>query len=177
VRLFGRREPEHVRLAREGGVPLGDDRPRAPWDAAGIHGLHRLREWDAVVSVVAPELDAERAGFVALEDGTLVVEEGPDELGPLAAALETELAPPYRAEAVRREGGVWAVAGRSINIVELSGIEGEELEVVMHGAEHTVSLDGERTFLGSLPALERSGHVTRARRIDGALWEVQWDPL
>jgi hypothetical protein len=177
VRLFGRREPEHVRLAREGGIPLGDDRPRAAWDAAGIHGLHRPRQWDAVVTVEEPELQGERAAFVALEDGTLVVEEGPNELAPLAAALETKLAPPYRAEAVRREGGLWAVAGRAIHVVELPGIEGEELEVVMHGADHLVSLDGERAFVGSLPALERSEHVARARRIDGALWEVQWDPL
>jgi len=28
-----------------------------------------------------------------------------------------------------------------------------------------------------LPALERAGHVVRARRIDGELWEVDTAPL
>jgi len=177
VSLFRRREPLHVRLAREGGVPLGDDSPpRPPWDAAGIHGLHRPRQWDAVVTVEAPTLAGERATFVALPDGTLVVEQGPDGIQPLAAAVEGELAPPYRAEAVRRESGLWAVAAKSIGVVELPGIAGEEIELVSHGSERTLSIDGERSF-GTIAALERAEHVVRARRIDGALWELEIDPL
>jgi hypothetical protein len=93
-----------------------------------------------------------------------------------AEALERELDPPYRAEAVRREDSLWAVAGRRIEVVELPGVTGTELELAMHGGERTLLVDGERAF-GSVPALERPEHVVRARRIDGDLWEVDEAPL
>jgi hypothetical protein len=176
VSLFRRREPLHVQLAREAGIPLGDDRPKPAWDAAGIHGLHRERRWDAVVAVEAPEVEGERASFVALPGGDLVVEEGPSDVEPLATALERELEPPYRAEAVRRDGGLWAVAGRTIEVVELPDVAGDELELTVQGPERTLLVDGERGF-GSIPALERQGQAVRARRIDGELWEVEADPL
>ncbi len=170
--LFRRREPSHVQLAREGGISLGETKTRPAWDATGIHGLQRLREWDAVVTVDAPEVGGDRAEFVALPGGDLVVDEGPDHLEPLATALERELKPPYRAEAVRRERTLWAVAGRRIELVELPGVGGEELELTANGEERTLFVDGERSF-GSIPALERPGHVVRARRVDGELWEVE----
>ena len=174
--LFRRSEPLHVRLAREGGLPFGDDRPKPPWDISGVHGLHRPRQWDAVVTVSAPELAGERAAFVALGDGSLVIEEGSDDLEELAAALDAAVSPPYRAEAVRRDGGLWAVAASSIEVVELSGVGGSEIELVSHGHERTLVIDGERSF-GTVTALERHGHVVRARRIDGELWEVEAHPL
>jgi len=177
VTLFRRREPLHVQLAREGGLSLDAEQPIRPaWDAAGIHGNPRPRQWDAVVTVDAPELEGDRAAFVALVGGDLVVDEGPDDLEPLATALEQELPPPYRAEAVRRERTVWAVAGRRIEVVELPDVSGEELELTVNGSEHTLLIDGERHF-GSIAALERPGHVVRARRIDGDLWEVETAPL
>src|SRR5206468_1167045 len=89
VRLFRRREPLHVQLAREGGLELEEPRTRPAWDASGIHGLHRPREWDAVVTVAAPEVEGTRATFVALPDGAVVVEEGPTTLAPCALAGST----------------------------------------------------------------------------------------
>jgi hypothetical protein len=171
VSLFRRREPLHVRLAREGGIALEEAKARPAWDASGIHGLHRVREWDAVVTVQAPETEGERAAFVALPNRDLVVEAGSEHVEPLAAAIERELAPPYRAEAVRRDDGLWAVAGRRIDVVELPGVDGQELELTARGGERTLLVDGERAF-GGIPALERPDHVVRARRIDGQLWEV-----
>ncbi len=176
--LFSRRrEPLHAKLAREGGLSLDVEQPvRPPWDAAGIHGNPRPRQWDAVVTVDAPEVEGDRATFVALAGGDIVVDEGPDDVEPLATALEQELAPPYRAQAVRRERTVWAVAGRKIELVELPDVAGEELELTVNGGEHTLLVDGKRGF-GSIPALERPGHVVRARRVDGDLWEVETAPL
>jgi hypothetical protein len=165
-----------VQLAREAGLPFGEQKTRPAWDAAGIHGLHRERRFDAVVTVEAPELEGERASFVALPGGDLVVEEGPDNPTPLANALDRELETPYRAEAVRRDDALWAVAGRRIELVELPGVAGEELELAAHGPERTLRVDGEPGF-GSIPALERADHVVRARRITGELWEVDADPL
>ncbi len=149
----------------------------APWDTAGIHGLHRPREWDVVLAVAAPEIEGDRAQFVAPGPGRgLVVEEGPVALDPLAAAVEQELAPPYRAEAVRRDGGLWAVAARAIEVRELPGLRGAEIEVALHDGERTVLVDGEPSF-GSIPALEQPDHVVRAHRIEGDLWEVEVNPL
>ena len=67
-----RRESLHERLAREGGLvePSG---ARAAWDEAGIHGVHRVREWDLVTTVAAPEIQGDAVDFVALPDGSLLV--------------------------------------------------------------------------------------------------------
>jgi hypothetical protein len=178
VSLFRRGQPLHVRLAREGGLSLGDEAAaaRPAWDVTGIHGLQRPREWDVVGAVDAPELEGDRASFVALSSDDLLVEEGPDDVEPLAAAVERELEPPYRAEAVRRHGSLWAVAGRSIELVQLPGVVGDEIELSVHGGERALVVDGKPAF-GSVPALERPEHVVRARRLDGETWEVRFDPL
>jgi hypothetical protein len=157
-------------------VPFGDDRPRGPWDIAGIHGLQRARRWDAVVIVEAPTLEGDRAQFVALPTGRLVVEDGPTALEALAEALDPELPRPYRAEAVRRERGLWAVAANAIDLVELPRIAGEEIELVSHGPDRVLTIDGERSF-GTIAALERPEHVVRARRLDRDLWELEVHPL
>ena len=173
--FFRRREPLHVQLAREGGM-LEDAKLKPAWDATGIHGLQRARNWDAVVTADSAQVEGSSAAFVALPDGDLVVEEGPDDVAPLAEAIERELRPPYRAEAVRRDDGLWVVAGREIEVVELAGVSGEEIELASHGDERTLLVDGERSF-GSIQGLERPDHVVRAHRIDGDLWEVDATPL
>ena len=166
--LFGRREPLHERLAREGGLVQPD--PRPAWQEVGVHGLQRLREWDATVTAEAPDIKGDAARFVALPDGTLLVEEGPDDsLEPLAAAVEQTLKPPYRARAARQSDTLWAVQARRIRVVELPNAPaGETLELTPEG----LLVDGERTF-GSVPELEGMGDVVRAERLDGDLWEVQ----
>ena len=177
MRLFGRREPLHVRLAREGGLDIdGTDPevPRPPRDAAGVHGSDRAREWDVVTTVEAPDLPGERIGFVELPGGELVVDEGGGDLAPLVEALDLE--PPYRAEAVRRTDSVWALAARRIEVVELPEIQGQQIELASHGDERTLLIDGVRVF-GSIPALERPDHVVRAYRIAGDAWEVETAPL
>jgi hypothetical protein len=166
-----RREPLHERLAREGGLTenAGED-TRAPWDKAGIHGVHRPREWDEVAAFDA-DLLGEHARFVVLDDDKILIEDGPDDVEPLIDPLSLD--PPYRAEAVRRSEGVWAVAARRIEVVELPGVEGTELELTRRAGERTLVVDGERRF-GSIPVLEREGdHTIRARRLDGDLWEIE----
>ena len=158
------------RLAQEGGLidAAGED-TRAPWDKAGIHGVHRPREWDEVTAVEA-EVQGERATFVVLDD-EIVIEDGPDDVEALAEGLS--LNPPYRAEAVRRSEDVWAVAGRRIDVIHLPDVDGAELELSRHGDERIVVVDGERRF-GSIPVLEREGsYAIRARRLRGDLWEIE----
>jgi hypothetical protein len=148
-----------------------------------VHGIARPRSWDAVVAVAVPELSGDRLDFVALPDGTLIVEddEAEGDPAPLAEALEAQVAPPYRAEAVRRHEDVWAVAGRRIDVLTFAA-DGEEIELTEHGGERALSIDGMHAF-GRIPELEALGgrqgdsYVVRARRIDGDAWEVQADPL
>src|SRR5579862_4079620 len=137
--LFRRSEPLHVRLAREGGL-LSDDgaAPRAPWDAAGIHGIQRPREWDAVLTVEAPAIEGDRVRFVALSREVLVVEEGPEDVEALATAIEGRLAPPFRAEGVRRREGLWALAARAIETVQLPGVAGNEIELAVHDGQRSL---------------------------------------
>jgi hypothetical protein len=171
--LFRRREPLHVRLARAGGLLETEREPRRPaWDNAGIHGVQRARQWDSVATVDAPELEGDHAVFVALSPDELVVEQGPRHVEPLAAALGRDPSPPYRAEAVRRDGTVWAVAARRIEIVRLPDVSGEEIELSSHAGERRLLIDGERAF-GSIPALERPEQFVRARRVAGDAWEVE----
>jgi hypothetical protein len=170
-----RREPLHERLAREGGL-LGARREdqRMPWDKAGIHGVNRPREWDEVSSIAA-DVPGDRAQFVALDDEQLLIEEGADGIEPLADALSLE--PPYRAEAVRRSEGVWAVAARRIEVVSLPDVDGAELELSVIGDERRLSVDGLPRF-GSIPQLERQGdYAVRARRLDGDRWEIEVSQL
>ena len=180
--MIFKRKPLHERLAQQGGLlesPVADTRdqiPRTLWevvqgpDLNKIHGAHQPREWDEVRTVEA-DVQGDSARFVVLPNDDIVIEDGPDDVEPLADALSLD--PPYRAEAVRRSEGVWAVAARRIEVVEIRGLDGSELELTRHGEERTLLVDGERRF-GSIPALERPGNFTnRARRLDGDLWEIE----
>jgi len=182
-----RREPIHKKLAREARLeqqpepPLVDPGPH--WGVTGIHGVPRPRRWDAVASAEAPGLAGDELHFVALPNGDLVVDEDEpeDTLGPLAAAIEQTVEPPYRAEAVRQREDVWAVAARRVRVATFEA-DGDELEVVVSDAGRMLTVDGRREF-GSIAELESIGrnegehYVVRARRLDRGLWEVEADPL
>ena len=182
--FFRRSEPLHARLAREAGLgasvePQPVD-PRPPTLETGVHGLQRPRTWDATVTADAPGVEGDEAIFVALPDGSLLVEQGPDaSLEPLAAAVEQELRPPYRARAVRRGDTLWAVQASRIEVLRLRDAPGGDAIEVTHTADGTtLSIDDARTF-GSLPELEERGaregreYTVRAERLDGDLWEVR----
>lgn len=189
--MFGRRRPLHERLAEAGGIAdvlsgqapgLAADTPG--WDGEprgepGIHGVPRARRWDVVATAEAPGLTGEEVHFVALEDGTLVVQEDePDgALAALAEAVEQTTPPPYRAEAVRRGPSTWAVAASRIAIVSLPGRSGDEVELTSTRDGRVLRVDG-RTTMGSIRELERVGesegteYVVIAKRLDDDLWEV-----
>jgi len=182
VGLFRRSKPLHERLAEEGGLVERKTRPlyTGVIPETGIHGIPREREYDAVVSAEAADVGGAEVAFVTLSDGSLVVEheEGDGDLTPLAQAVEAQLAPPYRARAVRKAGDIWAVAARRIRIVELDA-DGDEIELVRQGEERSLVIDGQRAFgtIHELEALTDGDAVIRATRIDGNLWEVSREPL
>jgi hypothetical protein len=165
-------------------TPQGPLDPRPPWQETGIHGLQRPREWDATITVEAPDVEGDAARFVALPDGSLLVEEGPDgSLEPLADAVEQQVGLPYRAEAVRRGESLWAVQARKIEVLALPGAPAGDALDLAHTADGTVfAVDEARTF-GSLPALEERGaregrdYAVHAERLEGDLWEIRAAPL
>lgn len=180
--LFGRGKPLHERLAERGELDVdGEPRPRTPSRLGGLvhgladgflsappdefgrpspfgevalHGVARPRQWDTVASAPA-ELPGAEVHFVALPHGTLLVEEDvPDgSLTSLAEAVEASIDPPYRAEAVRRSNGVWAVGAKRIHVRSFPDHAEDEVELV------------------------EDGRIVIGRRIDGDLFEVQVSPL
>ena len=126
----------------------------SPLGEVGVHGVPRARRWDVVASARA-ELPVDEVHFAALPDGTLIVEvDVPDgSLTPLAEAIEVTLNPPYRADAVKQEDDVWAVAASRIQVREFSDTEGDDLELV------------------------EDGNVVIGRRLDGDLFEIKVTPL
>jgi hypothetical protein len=140
--------------------------------------------WDTVVTTEAPGLTgADELGFVVIEGGDVFIEsELPDgDMSPLADAVEKELAPPYRARAVRKEGDLWAVSARKITLERFQA-EGNEIELTVSGMKHDLVVDGARK-VGTVPALELRGKETvdryyaHAVRIEDDLWEVEINAL
>jgi hypothetical protein len=184
---FLRREPLHVKLAREAGLdlegrPPHDTTPR--WGEAGIHGVARPREWDAVGMCEVHGLEGDQVEFVALPDGLLIVDGRIDDeaLNLLADAVDLE--PPYRAFALRRHETRWAVGARRIEVAELPDAPSgaERIELTTHDGERSLLVDGARVF-GGPASLERladtryPSYVAEAERLDGDLWELRVSPL
>jgi hypothetical protein len=177
-----RREPLHRRLAREGGLEgPAPHHPGPHWGAVGIHGVPRPREWDATGVAEAAGVRADELEFVVLPDGTLLAEEDGD-AGPLADAIEATLAPPFRAQAVRRGAGLFAVAANAIRVEELPDhVAGDLIELTVGPEGRFLVVDGRPAF-GSVPELERlageaAEYVVRAIRLDGPFWQVEVTPL
>ena len=190
MRLFGRRKPLHELLLEEdelSELPLAAS-SEAPVAAQGVqpdvHGFAREREWDALVTVEAPELAGDELAFDVLPDQTVLVEtqKGDTPLTALVEAIERDLTPPYRARAVRRSSELWAVGARAIDVVRLPDRGGDALELTVRGGERRLIVDGIREF-GGVPELEELGesrhrdYVVRAERLDDDWWEVRVDPL
>src|SRR6185312_5194723 len=123
------------------------------WVEAGISGIPRTREWDAVAAARS-DAEGDEAVFVLLDDGRLIPVHGAQETMEAAArALEGELHTPYRALAVRREGDAWAVGAVGIEVAELpADTEGSELLLtVTEEGERALEIDGRPTLEGIEP--------------------------
>jgi hypothetical protein len=158
-------------------VPLD---PGREWLAAGITGLQRQREWDAVATVEVDGIAGDEVAFVALPDGTFVLEsEGGADPTPFATALGDDVARPYRALAVRRPE-VWAVGAVSIEVGRLDpDPRGDELELTWNGSELLLTVDGLPADPGRAAALEhlarsrvRGSFAAHAHRLRGEHWEL-----
>jgi hypothetical protein len=155
--------------------------PGREWLAAGITGLQRQREWDAVATVEAEGTPGDQVEFVALADGTFVLESGAAAGDPssFAQALGGSIEAPYRALAVRRPD-VWAVGAVGIDVVQLDpDPRGDELELTWNGSELELTIDELPASPTEVPALERiaasrvdGAYAAHAHRLRGDLWEI-----
>jgi len=143
----------------------------------GITGLQRPSEWDVVVLAEAPAVAADELELTVLADGTLL---GDPSAEPLVRAIPLD--PPFSAQAVRKEGALFSVGANGIEVIELPAhVTGDEIELAVSGGEHTVTVDGMRSF-AAVPELEALGgryaeYVVRARRLGGTSWQVDVEAL
>jgi hypothetical protein len=192
--FFRRERPIHEQLAKEGGLDfardLADLSPREPidprhpfWQVVGIHGIPREREWDGVASAEAPGLPGYEIEFVALADGSIIVDEDvPDAtVAPLADALS--LPAPYHAFGLRQDADVWSVAAKRVQVVEVpEEVDGDEIQLVVSDESRTLLVD-DLPSSATVPSLEAfaaeqfGSFVVRASRLDDLLWEVTVIPL
>jgi len=158
-------------------VPLD---PAREWLAAGITGLARGREWDAVATLEGGGVPGDELRFVALHDGSIVLESsGEADPAPFAAALRESVAPPYRALAVRRPD-LWAVGAVAIEVERLApDPRGGELQLTWDGSVLALTVDGVPADPAQAQALERiamtrvrGAYAAHAHRLRGDLWEL-----
>ena len=201
MRFFRRGETLNERLLREAGLAdqqadaAVESAPPAPFDPvltfrqqfdqlggalAGAGLPPRARHWDTFATAEAPGISGTEVEFVALPDGSILVEEeeGDAALEPLATAVEETLGPPYRARAVRQTDSLWAVTANTIRVAKLEA-DGDTIELTQTRDGKALHVDGMPAF-GSIPELERIGeeaggaaYAVHATRLDGDLWEVR----
>ena len=166
-------------LRREAG--LGDPRETRVGDTE--ERVDTLEE-EHTFTVDAPGIAGDRFTFAVVPDGTMLVEEEDAEtgLGQLADAIEERVAPPYRAFAERESGDRWTVAAGAISVVELPGLDADEVRLVVKDGVRVLIVDDEPSG-ERIQELEHLGDETyesyylRADRLDEAWWEVDLDPL
>lgn len=150
-----------------------------------VRAMARPGEYDAVVSVHAPEIQGDTADFATLLNGDVIVdsEQGDADLSPLADAVEKHVEPPYRVVARRGEGDMWSVAARGIDVLELDFSGGDEIELASIDGHIDLKVDG-APWNGRIPELEHAGeaangedYVVQAERLDDDLWEIRASPL
>jgi hypothetical protein len=151
----------------------------------GVTGAEQPRgPWDVVTSARAPALPGDTLSFVALEDGTLVVDgDIPDgSAAPLADVVEKELGTPYEAAAVRLEDedGLWRVAAVGVLVAPAEPGGAERVDLARIGGEVTATVDGveareseaPRGLVDLLAHLDGDAALT-AERLDETTWVAQ----
>jgi hypothetical protein len=194
--FFRREEPLPEKLARESGLdfPRSVEEPHGLpvidpdhplWRIAGIHGIPRAREWDAVLTAIAPDLPGDEADFVALPDGTLFTDEDlpAGALEPIAEAFGGLIDPPYHAVALRQDEDVWSAGAMRVAVVEVpEEVDGDQVDLVVNDGERKMLVD-EAESRAEIPSLEDfaaqqfGSFVLHASRLDETLWEVTVLPL
>lgn len=180
-----------------GGEDIFEPKVGLPWVEAGVSGIPRRREWDAVGVVELPELELFELGelsFRRLEGGAIDSPPGipVEALERIAEELEQTIQPPYLAVATRHGRLEWSAGARKLRLrpIELpAGLEAESLSVaVAPDGRLSFLVDGEEPAEISAPVraalekLEQQGREQFAAfvataELVGERWELVVDPL
>jgi len=151
----------------------------------GFSGAGHAKDWDAVGSARSAELRGSQVHFVATGDGRLIVDEDePDgSVAPLAAAIEQQLKPPYRAVGERQEGDLWSVGALEVRVIELAAdFAGDSIELSSLDGNRELLVDGQPSDADVAP-LEQLGvdsgadYAVTAERLTETTWVVDVSPL
>jgi hypothetical protein len=162
----------------------------------GVHGVARVREWDAVAALEIEELEGtslSEVAFKVVRDGTVLGDVGnvPEVvIERLAWLAREESGLPAEVRAVRTGVRDWSVAVRRarLELLELPDVDASEIALaIAPGGERTLLVDGEErdedgdyaVAAIELEARGRARHrtfVARATRVAGG-WELTIDPL
>lgn len=195
--LFRKKETYNEQMLREAGLdrvvfntpqPGGETPLPLPTPAehlGAVHGQPKAKAWDAVTTVVSPEIPGNHVSFVVLPNGDLIIEteDGDGDLTPLADAIEEHVSPPYRAHASRQEGDLWGVGANRIEVAQFAFPDADTLELAQTGAGAELDVNGEPSDAAPPAELQRLGarvgtdFLVGATRIDGDYWEVMVGPL
>jgi hypothetical protein len=156
------------------------------WPAYLTSAMARPAVWDLVTTAHIPGIAGDSVEFATLATGDVIVdtESGDGDLSPVADEVEQHLKPPYRVQARREDGAddLWAIAARTIDVVELHFDGGDEIELVEHEGTTELRVDGE-PWHEPIPELEHAGEalgtdfVVQADRLDGDSWEIRVSAL
>ena len=170
--------------------PLAGTYPADPalgrWPGYLSSAMARPAVWDLVTTAHIAGITGDAVEFATLPTGDVIVdtESGDGDLSPLADEVEKHLQPPYRAQARRETSGddLWAIAARTIDVVELHFDGGDEIELVENEGSKELRVDGE-PWHQEIPELEHAGEalgsdfVVQADRLDGDTWEIRASAL
>ena len=197
--LFRKKETYNEQMLREAGLdrvvfntpapaPEAEPAQQAPMPADPLHptraGTAGPGAWDAVTTVLA-QIHGHRVDFMTLPNGDLIVISGSDDddLAPLADAIEEHVSPPYKAIATRREGNLWGVGAKRIDVAEFAFPDADALALSQTDGVAELRVDGEPSDETPPVELQRLGErggsdvSVEAERIDGDYWEVKVSPL
>jgi hypothetical protein len=157
--------------------------PVAPLPPLAPPGPRATATATLTAAVDAPGLAGDAIDFVAADAGAAVVlgqQQSADLLLPFRTRVETELTPPYRAHAERKDGDTWTLEAHATRIERFTH-DGEELELTHRDGLSTLVVDGQPRE-GTVPRLEVVGltaagpsFVARATHLRDDLWDVRVD--
>jgi hypothetical protein len=129
-------------------------------------------------------LAGESFAFVALEDGSLIIEDqqGEEPLEPVATIVERRVTTPYRARGFRADAGRFLVIADPIDVIDLGTLVGESVQLVATASERRFTVDGVPVMQSPPPDLTAEADdaqpcIISASHIDEQWWELTVEEL
>lgn len=155
------------------------------WDGGPINipgltgGLPLDDPWDAVVSASAPDLTGDEVRFAVDANGVTITggDVSIEALQPLAQAVAQQLAAPFWAVAVPDEDDTWTAAGTSSEVLQITSVTADTVEVSRVGGVVSARIDdAESDVPAEIAALlegKAGDTAIVAHRFAGSAWVAE----